>query len=119
MGLDAGPRRSPGAGVQYLVSVPAKSFTTVSSFFEGTAMVTGVPRLVTVSVAWTMANVRSWVADVVKVIRPIFPAALIASVIESAPSGPCVVGLANHTGRPDSSRLTTLFVLELPIVTPY
>jgi len=58
-------------------------------------------------------------ADVVNMIRPIFPAALTSNVTECAPSGPSVVGFINHVGRPDAVRLTTLWPPDLPIVTPY
>jgi hypothetical protein len=57
--LEAGPSRSPGAGEQYLVSVPAKAFTNVSCLFDGTAIATGEPYPVIVSVAWTVAKVWS------------------------------------------------------------
>src|SRR5579863_1008195 len=72
-----------------------------------------------VSVAWTMAYVLSWVAEVVNFMRPIVPAALTSIVKESAPNGPCVVGLTNHEGRRESLRLTTLFEVVPFMVTEY
>jgi hypothetical protein len=119
IGFEDGPSRIPLGGAQYLVSVPASAFTNVNCLFDGTTIVTGPPYPVTVSVARTMAYVPSCLAEVVNIIRPIFPAALTSSVIERAPNGPSVVGFTNHVGSPDAVRPTTVVALDFVIVTPY